>query len=81
MTENTFSNTVTVLSDRHYPHEPTRAQARAVLVETGTADPSERMIDALLDEARDQYKFWKRQEDYEGDCESAEARRTERDYI
>lgn len=76
----TFSQTVTVLNDRAYPHMPTRAQAREVLAETGTPEPSERMIDVLLDEARIQQDFWKQQEEHEGACESAEARRTERDH-
>lgn len=76
----TFSHSATLLNDRVYPHTPTRAQAREVLVETGTPEPSERMIDVLLDEARDQHDFWKRQEAHEGTCESGEGRHAERDY-
>lgn len=80
MSMKTFSDTATILSSRLYPTIPTREQAQALLVEMRVHEPSERMIDDLLEETQRQYAFWKREEDYEGACESAEARRTELDY-
>jgi hypothetical protein len=73
----TFTETVTALCNRVYPKRPTRAQARDILVETGTPEPSNRMIEALRDEADDQIDEWFRDASRSAPCESEE----ERDYI
>jgi len=69
------------LGDRVYPKRPTVAQTRAILVETGTASPSDRMIEDLRDEADDLIDGWFRDANHESECESSESRRTERDYV
>jgi hypothetical protein len=77
----TFSQTVAALCDRVYPKRPTLTQTRTILVETGTLEPSDQMIEALRDEASNLIDAWLRDEEYEGRADSAASLRTERDYI
>lgn len=77
----TFRQITATLCDRVYPKRPTVEDARAALVEAGTAEPSDRMIEELRDDADDLIDAWLRDEAHESDCDSAASLHTELDYI